>query len=172
MPPYGRRTKRGCPLLKTLPLKHSTKPGGWSPLKSSTISALTLLYQQLKFRVLWGTNIQSGTLNYPNAISHFTILIRGENNNLSQWYLNRHFQFLIKALSKLGMEGYSPTEDSHVKPVAHTLLNDKMFSCQDEDQVRCPHSQLRCNILLEVLAYANRKKPKKKCGGMGDSTVT
>ena len=71
--------------------------------------------------------------------------------------------FMIKTLSKMGIEGnyFNIVKVIYDKPTANVILNGeklKAFSLRSEIRQGCPLSQLLFNIVLEVLATAEKKK--------------
>ena len=77
------------------------------------------------------------------------------------------YPFMIKTLPKMGIERIylNMVKDIYNKPTANIFLNGeklKAFPLRSGTTQGCPLSPLSLNIVLEVLATANRRKRNKR----------
>ena len=76
-------------------------------------------------------------------------------------------RFMIKTLQKMGIEGtyLNIVKAIYDKSTANVILNGeklKVFPIRSGTRQGCPHSPLLFNIVLEVLATANREEKEIK----------
>ena len=83
-----------------------------------------------------------------------------------------HHQFMIKTLSKVGIEGefLNIIKAIHERPTANIILNGqklRAFPLRSGTRQGCPLSPLLFNLVLEVLATAIRQEKEIKSTQIG-----
>ena len=103
-----------------------------------------------------------------NNVIHHINKLKNKNHTIISIDAEKAFDkiqhpFMIKTLRKVGIEGnyLKIIKAIYDKPTAHIILNGeklKAFPLKSGTRQECPLSPLLFNIVLEVLAMANRKE--------------